>query len=131
MGQVAVVVVAQGKGLEGPAAHFGLINSSICPPVVARVALYLTRSYISPLIEPGYGEKPVASSLTSPAAWPLASSSGSSWLYSTLHTILRPSACVSWQTAPMASLAFRGTETMLTATSRCAVTPSVARKCAK
>ena len=35
-----------------------MMNSSICPPVDARVAAYMGRSYMRPLMLPGYGEKP-------------------------------------------------------------------------
>ena len=46
--------------------YFGLTNSSIAPPVFESCFSYGSNFTINWLMFPGYGEKPVAGSLTSP-----------------------------------------------------------------
>mmetsp|Transcript_18267 Transcript_18267/g.29176 ORF Transcript_18267/g.29176 Transcript_18267/m.29176 type:complete len:205 (-) Transcript_18267:720-1334(-) len=104
-------------------AYLGLTNSSICPPVFASCVLYSSSDTMSWLMLPGNGDAPW-SLLTSPSALMVARSRGSSWLYSTLTVILRPSTCVSSAMAPMASLALRGTHSELKTNPFSALTPS-------
>mmetsp|Transcript_19213 Transcript_19213/g.62570 ORF Transcript_19213/g.62570 Transcript_19213/m.62570 type:complete len:229 (+) Transcript_19213:1975-2661(+) len=108
-------------------AYFGLTNSPIMPFVLASCAAYCGSASTSWLMLPGYGEKPVEGSFTSPSGETVARKSGSSWLYSTLTVISRPVlAFLRRVMAPIASFALRGTASELTSSFCFTLTPRVA-----
>lgn len=72
---------------------------------------------------PGNGERPLSSG-TSPWGKPPLSSTGSSWLYSTLMVMAWPSLCDMRAMAPIASFAARGTARLFTSRPCCALTPA-------
>ena len=74
---------------------------------------------------PGYDDQP-SWLLTSPCPSPVALRRGSSWLYSTLIVMQRPSSCLRRAMPPMASLALRGTAKEFTSKSYLLLTPAEA-----